>query len=297
MAHGLVLGGIGLNLRCHLAPHGSAQHPGLLTEAQELDKQTLEGIEVAAPELTDAAVVRLLVGDEHPECQILVAGKLDLAAGDDAVAVGVEQQHRHHPPVEPLLPARIVALGWDQDGGEIQHIHQVQQEIHLMVIRERFARRWRQQVGLLRLPWSEGLCLAPIFSPRSIAATAIWVDSGASVERLAWFTRARLLGRQAFPGHPPIHHELAYHPRSPAATDAGPLSPGGLALDSRHPTPSGRPSLPGQRCRCAGHAWTADLNLLRLDGFQSIRSGLQAVCHNITELLAMARRQLAVNTC
>jgi hypothetical protein len=24
---------------------------------------------------------------------------------------------------------------------------------------------------------------------------------------------------------------------------------------------------------------------------------LQAVCHNITELLAMARRQLAVNTC
>lgn len=42
---------------------------------------------------------------------------------------------------------------------------------------------------------------------------------------------------------------------------------------------------------------TAALNLLRLDGFQSIRSGLQAVCHNITELLAMARRQPAVNTC
>jgi len=43
--------------------------------------------------------------------------------------------------------------------------------------------------------------------------------------------------------------------------------------------------------------WTAALNLLRLDGFQSIRSGLQAVCHNITELLVMARRQQAVNTC
>jgi hypothetical protein len=36
---------------------------------------------------------------------------------------------------------------------------------------------------------------------------------------------------------------------------------------------------------------TAALNLLRLDGFQSIRSGLQAVCHDITALLAMARRQ------
>jgi hypothetical protein len=54
-------------------------------------------------------------------------------------------------------------LGWDQDGGEILHIHQVQQEVHLMVIRERFAKRWWQQVGLLRLPRSEGLCFAPIF--------------------------------------------------------------------------------------------------------------------------------------
>jgi antitoxin (DNA-binding transcriptional repressor) of toxin-antitoxin stability system len=32
----------------------------------------------------------------------------------------------------------------------------------------------------------------------------------------------------------------------------------------------------------------AALNLLRLHGFQSIRSGLQAVCHDITALLAMA---------
>jgi predicted transposase YbfD/YdcC len=41
---------------------------------------------------------------------------------------------------------------------------------------------------------------------------------------------------------------------------------------------------------------TAALNLLRLDGFHSIRSGLQAVCHDITALLAMARRQPAQNS-
>ena len=35
---------------------------------------------------------------------------------------------------------------------------------------------------------------------------------------------------------------------------------------------------------------TAALNLLRLAGFQSIRSGMQAVMHDITALLAMARR-------
>ena len=35
---------------------------------------------------------------------------------------------------------------------------------------------------------------------------------------------------------------------------------------------------------------TAALNLLRLAGFRSIRTGLQAVMHDITVLLAMARR-------
>ena len=36
---------------------------------------------------------------------------------------------------------------------------------------------------------------------------------------------------------------------------------------------------------------TAAMNLLRLAGFHSIRNGLQAVMHDITALLAMARRQ------
>ena len=36
---------------------------------------------------------------------------------------------------------------------------------------------------------------------------------------------------------------------------------------------------------------TAALNMLRLAGFRSIRAGMQAVMHDITTLLAMARRQ------
>ena len=40
---------------------------------------------------------------------------------------------------------------------------------------------------------------------------------------------------------------------------------------------------------------TAALNLLRLTGFLSIRAGMQAVMHDITALLAMARRQQDTN--
>jgi hypothetical protein len=42
---------------------------------------------------------------------------------------------------------------------------------------------------------------------------------------------------------------------------------------------------------------TASLNLLRLDGFQSIRAGLEAVMHDNTTLLAMAMRQPEPNPC
>ena len=41
---------------------------------------------------------------------------------------------------------------------------------------------------------------------------------------------------------------------------------------------------------------TAAMNLLRLSGFNSIREGLQAVMHDISALLAMARQQPEPNT-
>jgi len=66
---------------------------------------------------------------------------LDLARGDDAYAVRVEQQQgqplrgrlRLHPGVETLLPAWIFGLSRDQDLREIQLVYQVEQEIHLVV--------------------------------------------------------------------------------------------------------------------------------------------------------------------
>ena len=42
---------------------------------------------------------------------------------------------------------------------------------------------------------------------------------------------------------------------------------------------------------------TAALNLLRLAGFQSIRAGMQAVMHDITALLSMARRRPQPDPC
>lgn len=84
----------------HLKPgsvhyHMAQTHrPRLLAQAQDLNEQILEGIQVAASELTNSAAVGLLIAGQHAEGQDLLAGQLDLAGGDRAHAVGVEQEHR-----------------------------------------------------------------------------------------------------------------------------------------------------------------------------------------------------------
>ncbi len=95
MAHGLVFGSIDLlllrSLRLALDAIEShvaqAHQPRLLIEPQHLHKQARQGIEMNESEITDPAVVKLLVAGEHSESQILVAGPLDPARGGDADAV------------------------------------------------------------------------------------------------------------------------------------------------------------------------------------------------------------------
>jgi hypothetical protein len=119
-----VFGGTGLHLGAIEGYMAQAHHPGLLAQPQDLNEQAFEGIKVAAPEFTDTAVIRLLITGQHAERKILVAGTLDLAGGDGAHAVGVEQKHRQplrgslrlHPRIKALLPAGIFGLSRDEDG-------------------------------------------------------------------------------------------------------------------------------------------------------------------------------------
>jgi hypothetical protein len=132
VAHALALGGIGLNIGANQGNMAQAHHNGFLAEAQDLNEQTIEGIEVAAPELTDAAVVRLLVGGEHPECGAFPTGLLDLSGAGQPDAVGVQEQHQHHPRVVGLLFAGIL-LPIDGVDRLNELSGQIQQKEHQMV--------------------------------------------------------------------------------------------------------------------------------------------------------------------
>ena len=75
----LVLAGFDVHLGAIQGHMPQAHHASLLTHPQNLNKQTFEGIEVAAAEIADSAVVRLLMTGEHPESKILVEVPFNLA--------------------------------------------------------------------------------------------------------------------------------------------------------------------------------------------------------------------------
>lgn len=66
MANGLALGAIALDHDSSKPNMTKVSQAGHLTQPQSLNKQTLAGVMTAAPELADPAVVRLLVGCQHP---------------------------------------------------------------------------------------------------------------------------------------------------------------------------------------------------------------------------------------
>jgi hypothetical protein len=130
-----------------------AHHPGLLAEPQDLNVATgfraavqmLEGIEVATPELTVAARLQ--------KRQPL---RLSL---------------RLHARVKALLPAGILGLSRDQD-------------IHLVVIREPVTRVMAEAGSSAPAARVGRFWAYPIVALRSVVATEIWADSGASAESL-----------------------------------------------------------------------------------------------------------------
>ena len=136
MAHGVVLAGIGLQLGSIQSHVAQAHQPRLLTQPEHLNKQPTQDSEVAATEIADPAVVGLLVAGEHPEGGVFPAGLLDLPGAGQPDAVGVQEQHHHHPGVVGLLPAWILLAVDGTDWLQIQLSSQIEQKKHQVVLRQ-----------------------------------------------------------------------------------------------------------------------------------------------------------------
>jgi hypothetical protein len=92
--------------------------PAARAQDEHLAKQAGDRLLMALEEPRQRRVVRALLGRQHPESDVLLAGALDHPRGPDPARVGVEQHGDHHrrvigrpaAPVDPIGGIKRVEL-------------------------------------------------------------------------------------------------------------------------------------------------------------------------------------------
>jgi hypothetical protein len=96
IAHGLVLAGVGSDLRPVQRHVPQLDQPRLPSQPQHLVEQLAQGLEVPPAKLAQGPEVRGVARRQHPEGHVFVQPLSDLPGAVHPLAVGV-QQHLHHP--------------------------------------------------------------------------------------------------------------------------------------------------------------------------------------------------------
>ena len=84
LTHGMMLGGVGLQLGAVLGHMPQLDQPGLLPQPQHLHKQVAQGSQMLLAKGGQRAKVRHLVGGQHPEAVVLLEMPGQAAGGGDA---------------------------------------------------------------------------------------------------------------------------------------------------------------------------------------------------------------------
>jgi hypothetical protein len=137
-----VAAGVGVDLGAVERDRAQLQHPHLAGKLQYLDEQCLDLLEEAPPEHGDRVVVWVLIGSSEAECHRIIRRPLQLAAGEHAGGVAVDQDAQQHRRVVGGLTGTAVAA---KHRPQIQARNHLHHEPRQMLLRQPFIHRWRHQ--------------------------------------------------------------------------------------------------------------------------------------------------------
>ncbi len=131
----MVDGGVGFDVRAVYGDVPELEEFEFFGQFEHADKGFAEGVEVFAAELADGVVVGMGVAGEVTHGKVTMGGILDLARGEEAVGVAVDEQRKHHMWRElPISRAAMVDLevfqrkpvdGFDDEVDEIVFRHPI----------------------------------------------------------------------------------------------------------------------------------------------------------------------------
>lgn len=110
VAHRLVLGCVRLHLRPVQGHVAQLHQASLLAQLEYLEEQVLQCLQVTLAKGGDGVVIRMLVAGQEAERHVLEGCALHPAGREDAHAVAVDQQSRHHLRMVGRLAATITVI-------------------------------------------------------------------------------------------------------------------------------------------------------------------------------------------
>ncbi len=159
IAHRLVARGVGDELGAVKSDAPESHEPCFRGQAEHLEEERPERVEVAAAKAADRAAVGRLVRCQPSKGDVALAAALDLARGGDPGRVAVEQQLQHH--------SRLIGRGarggliGGVDRGEVEEVlHYFGDKARLVVLVEPVIERGWQQEALTLVVAAKGLRLA-----------------------------------------------------------------------------------------------------------------------------------------
>jgi hypothetical protein len=156
VAHRLVLGRVGLDPGAVQGDVAKLDQPGLAAQAQHLNEQPAERLQMALAKIADGAEVRRLQPGDRHDVDPLRTRHGDPARGVEPAAVRIQQQRGHHRRmVRRLAPVLRVGV---EDRPKVQRLaHQIADQMRRMSGRHEVVDRRRQQPSLIHVPNPKGL--------------------------------------------------------------------------------------------------------------------------------------------
>ena len=151
VAHRLVLGGVGPDLRTVQRDMAKLDQPGPLAQAQHLAEKRRQRVQMTFAELRDRAEIRGVEPHDAHEVDAFPTSLGDPPRRVDPVAITVEQKRRHHRRIKRRLPAIDAVDPLDLFQIDLLH-HQVQDEPRQVILVDKLLNRRRQQHRLFDLP-------------------------------------------------------------------------------------------------------------------------------------------------
>jgi hypothetical protein len=162
IAHGLVLAGVGSDLRPVQRHVPQLDQPRLPSQPQHLVEQLAQGLEVPPAKLAQGPEVGGVARRQHPEGHVFVQPLSDLPGAVHPLAVGVQQHLHHHDRVVGRSPSQLV-LVLLLDGMEGKAVHQVTDEVRQVPLRKPLLQGGREEQQLM------GMVRPILFGPHTIS--------------------------------------------------------------------------------------------------------------------------------